>query len=315
MLSGHLGQAVNSFKEDIMRRSTLTGAALAALAFLFIASWMGTAGADKPGGYVETDLVTNRPNLKDVNGIVHPLNNPNAIVDANLVDAWDITEDITESATSRFWVSANGSGTALSYDLLSSNPLVAIKNSLSVSIPPPGKAGVGRATGTVFNTTVNLPASQQDFIISGYAQPGCSTNTAKATARLLVATEQGTIVGWAPTLYPTQSLCMAGGTSTHGIIAVNHFGAAHYKGLAIATDGTGATFLYAANFLTGQVETYNGTFGLVTMFTDSNLPTKDESGAAVTYVPFNIVPITVDGNLELRSGSEILHRTISGISA
>jgi len=43
-----------------MRRSTLTGAALAALAVLFIASWMGTAGEDKPGGYVETDLVTNR---------------------------------------------------------------------------------------------------------------------------------------------------------------------------------------------------------------------------------------------------------------
>ena len=147
-----------------MRRSTLTEAALAALAVLFIASWMGTAGADKPGGYVETDLVTNRANLKDVNGIVHPVNNPNAIVDANLVDAWDITEDITESATSRFWVSANGSGTAQSYDVLSSNPLVAIKNSLSVSIPPPGNVGVGRATGTVFNTTVNLPASQQEFI-------------------------------------------------------------------------------------------------------------------------------------------------------
>ena len=175
-----------------MRRSTLTGAALAALAVLFVASWRGTAGADNTGGYVETDLVTNRANLKDVNGIVHPLNNPNAIVDANLVDAWDITEDITESATSRFWVSANG-GTAQSYDVLSSNPLVAIKNSLSVSIPsPPGTVSSnGRPTGAVFNTTVSLPTSQQEFIISGFAQPDCSTNTAKATARLLVATDAG----------------------------------------------------------------------------------------------------------------------------
>jgi uncharacterized protein (TIGR03118 family) len=279
-----------------MRRSTLTGAALAALAILFVAP--GDSRADTTRGYVETDLITNRANLNDVNGIVHPLNNPNAIVDANLLDAWDITEDITESATSRFWVSANGSGTAERYNVLSSNPLVA-SNSLSVSIPPPGKVGFGRATGAVFNTTVNLPASQQEFIISGFAQPGCSTNTAKAAARLLVATEQGTIVGWAPALYPTQSLCMAGGTSTHGIIAVNHFGGAHYKGLAIATDRTGATFLYAPNFLTGQVEIYDGTFNLITTFTDPHLPTKDESGAAVTYVPFNIVPITVDGNLEL----------------
>jgi hypothetical protein len=194
MLSGHLGQAVKSFTEDIMRRSTLTGAALAALAILFVASWMGTAGADNTGGYVETDLVTNKASLTDANGIVHPLNNPNAIVDAKLVDAWDFTE----SATS-FWVSAEGSGTAQRYDVLTSNP-VAIKNSLSVSIPsPPGTVNPnGRPTAAVFNTTVNLPTSQQEFVISGFAQPDCSTNTAKATARLLVATERGTIVGWAP---------------------------------------------------------------------------------------------------------------------
>ena len=185
------------------------GAALAALAVLFVASWMGSAGADEPGGYVETDLVTNKASLTDANGIVHPLNNPNAIVDADLRDAWDITE----SATS-FWVSANGSAAARRYNVLTSNPM-AIENSLSVSIPPPPPGhGTGRPTGAVFNTTVNLHTSQQEFIISGFAQPDCSTNTAKATARLLVATEQGTIVGWAPTLYPTQSLCMAGGTST-----------------------------------------------------------------------------------------------------
>jgi hypothetical protein len=101
-----------------MRRSTLTGAALAALAVLFVASWRGTAGADNTGGYVETDLVTNRANLKDVNGIVHPLNNPNAIVDANLVDAWDITESATA-----FWVSAEGSATAQRYNVLTSTSI------------------------------------------------------------------------------------------------------------------------------------------------------------------------------------------------
>ena len=44
-----------------MHRSTLTGPALVALGALFVASWMGTAGADKKGGYVETDLVVGGP--------------------------------------------------------------------------------------------------------------------------------------------------------------------------------------------------------------------------------------------------------------
>jgi len=82
---------------------------------------------------------------------------------------------------------------------------------------------------------------------------------------------------------------MAGGTSTHGIIAVSHFGGAHYKGLAIATDGTGATFLYVTNFRAGRVEKYDGGFNLVDTFTDPKLPRH--------YAPFNVVPINLNGSM------------------
>jgi uncharacterized protein (TIGR03118 family) len=53
-----------------------------------------------------------------------------------------------------------------------------------------------------------------------------------------------------------------------------------YKGLAIATDTHGATFLYVTNFKRGQVEIYDGTFGLVDTFTDPDLPKG--------YAPFNV---------------------------
>jgi uncharacterized protein (TIGR03118 family) len=102
-----------------------------------------------------------------------------------------------------------------------------------------------------------------------------SKGSASAPARFLFATEDGTIVGWAPTVDPT-----------HGIIAVPANCAspvnAVYKGLAIATTGTGA-FLYAANFQTGVVDMYDVNFHVVKSFTDP------DAGAA--FHPFNVAVI------------------------
>src|SRR5207249_3547482 len=57
-----------------------------------------------------------------------------------------------------------------------------------------------------------------------------------------------------------------------------------YKGLAIATDGSGVTRLYAANFRSGHVEVYDTSFMPATLpagaFTDPNLPKG--------YAPFDI---------------------------
>ena len=90
--------------------------------------------------------------------------------------------------------------------------------------------------------------------------PAPHTCTPKAAVpSFLVATEDGTIVGWNSNLYPTQALCLAAtaaGQNNHGIIKVdNSKGGAVYKGLAVATDKNGTTFLYVTNFHAGQVET------------------------------------------------------------
>jgi hypothetical protein len=88
----------------------------------------------------------------------------------------------------------------------------------------------------------------------------------------LFATEDGTIVGWSSTLFPGTpaglAACQAAAAAVPGtvnpnvtpnntgIIAKdNSAGGAVYKGLAVATDKNGTTFLYVTNFHAGQVET------------------------------------------------------------
>jgi uncharacterized protein (TIGR03118 family) len=282
-----------------MYRSMLVGSGLATLAVLIAGSWMGTAEADKKAGYIETDLITNKPSLTDKNGIVHPINNPNAIVDGKLQNPWGLTS----TPTSPFWVSDNASGVSTLYNVPSSNPFVASNTGLRVvTIPAPGSLGGGAPTGAVFNSA----QAQGAFMITGFlftATPKCSHTTAVAT--FLFATEDGTIVGWNANLYPTQDLCNAGALNqnNNAIIAVDNSAISHpgspgavYKGLAIGTIGT-EPVLYATNFRGGRVEVFTDTdfaagSGYTSQFTDPNLPGS--------YAPFNVVPVTLsNGTVEL----------------
>jgi len=183
--------------------------------------------------------------------------------------------------------------------------------------------------------TCVAPKCTPQFMITGYLftaktagtppvvvtpAPTCSTTPTTAPASFLFATEDGTIVGWSSTLFPATpaglAACQAAAAAVPvgtvnpnvtpnntGIIAVDNsargngnkgkgYGqGAVYKGLAIATDPvSGGTFLYATNFKRGQVEIYDGTFGLVDTFADKT---------AKGYAPFNVVPVTLSGNVEL----------------
>lgn len=81
------------------------------------------------------------------------------------------------------------------------------------------------------------------------------------TAFFLFATLDGTISGWAPQSNPNEA-----------IIAVNNSASgAVYTGLAITSKPSG-NFLYAADVANNKVDVYDGTFNLVTSFTDSTLP-------------------------------------------
>src|SRR5262249_38736757 len=221
-----------------MRRSTLATALVA----VFI-SYLGAPAAVKAGGYIETDLVSNRPGA--------------VIQDLKLVNGGGRVA----GPTTPYWVSENGTGVATRY-AGPSGGLTVSKNPLELSIPTCDDLSghSGTPTGVVFNSTTG-------FVIS--------KGSASAPARFLFATEDGTIVGWAPTVDPT-----------HGIIAVPADFAspvnAVYKGLAIASTG-GRAFLYAANFQTGVVDMYDANFHVVKSFTDP------DAGAA--FHPFNVAVI------------------------
>ncbi len=141
-----------------------------------------------------------------------------------------------------------------------------------MTIPAPPSAGPGAAgapDGTVFNPTPD------GFVVSkgGVSQP----------SRFLFATEDGTIVGWNPTV-----------DKTHGLIAVDRSQAtdktgdvgAVYKGLALVTT-PGGKFLYASNFRFGTVDEFDSNFHLVNSFTDPSVPAG--------FAPFGIH--NINGNL------------------
>ncbi len=128
----------------------------------------------------------------------------------------------------------------------------------------PGSAnGAADATGIVANTTT-------DFVVTN--------GTASAPARFIFDGEGGTILGWEPTVDPTNA-----------IIAYTDTGGAEYTGLAIAAD-SGANFLYAADFQNNKVDVFDNTFQKVTVaggFTDSTLPAG--------YAPFGIQALQIGG--------------------
>jgi uncharacterized protein (TIGR03118 family) len=266
-----------------MRRSTLA----TVLAAVFI-SYLGTPAAVKTGGYVETDLVVNKSPLTDKNGIVHI----GQVQDPNLLNPWGVTETPTGSP---FWISDNAAGVATLYNVPATAPNSVTKNPRVVSIPTPkDPLGGGSPTGTVFNITT-LPGATPGFMISGVKGDGVTETSAPAT--FLFATEDGTIVGWNPGVFPPGQTGSNPPGSNFGIIALDNSGnnftvppssatGAVYKGLAIATDAKGQTRLYVTNFRSGMVEMYNEGFmalGSPPAFVDPKLPDS--------YAPFNIVPV------------------------
>ncbi len=191
--------------------------------------------------YVQSNLVSDIPGLAKV-------------TDPNLKNPWG-----TSTAPGLpIWVSDNNAGVTTLYDGAGQPiPLQAKPPLNAVTIPAPpsaGKGAIGAPTGTVFNPTGS------GFVVS---QKGAS-----ASSRFLFATEDGTIVGWSPTV-----------DRVNGIIAVDRSTVTDpagdvggvYKGLALVTTPAG-TFLYATNFRFGTVEVFDSNFSLVKTFTDSGVP-------------------------------------------
>jgi uncharacterized protein (TIGR03118 family) len=233
------------------------------------------------GTVLQTNLVSDLPGVA-------------AIQDPNLVNSWGITE----SQTSPFWISDNGSGLSTLYFVPGAGGTPVSINPLVVNIPTPVSPTGGTPTGTVFNTG----SSGGAFQVTG---PNKAGQTMSAPAVFLFDTEDGTIVGWNPAIDPTKQFAGPGGVSAQAVIAVDNSGnnftnpdpdqqtGAVYKGLAIATsttpiipaDANSTALLYASNFRAGTVEVYDAKFSKPTglpagAFTDPDLP--------VGYAPFNV---------------------------
>jgi len=164
---------------------------------------------------------------------------PADVLDPTLVNAWGLVA----SATSPWWIADNGADVSTLY-----NGNTGAKLALTVSVP-------SAPTGVVFN---------------GGAGFAVSRGTASAPARFIFATEQGTVLGWSPSVAPTLA-----------VVAVdNSPGGAVYKGLAIASTAAGNR-LYATHFHTGTVDVFDAGFHPVSAgFSDATLPPG--------YAPFGI---------------------------
>jgi len=153
-------------------------------------------------------------------------------VDPLLVNAWGLAYGPGKA----FWISDNGSGWSTLYNGAGD------AEKLQVVVPSASGAGPGSPTGIVFN-------GSSDFAVQG------------SSAFFLFATLDGTISAWAP-----QANLNA------AIIAVDNSAAgAVYTGLAVTNYASG-NYLYAADLANNKVDVYDGSFNLVTSFTDPSLP-------------------------------------------
>jgi len=183
-----------------------------------------------PSAFVQTALASDIPGLA-----------PNT--DHNLVNPWGFFE----TSSGQFRVAANGTGRGILFDADGE------KSGADIKIPPP--AGSPAGTTSTPNGVINNPTS--DFVIT--------VNGKSAPATLLFSTEDGTIVGWNPSL-----------SRTRAVIAADQSGnGAVYKLLTMGSAG-GANYLYATNFHNGTVDVFDGNFAPHTFFpgqfTDANAP-------------------------------------------
>ena len=243
-----------------------------ALSPLVIGAGAATAAKVPGSGTVlQTNLVSDLPGVA-------------MATDPNLVNPWGISE----SGGSPIWISDNNAGVSTLYQVPGASGTTVSVNPLVVNIPTPVSLTDGTPTGTVFNVAGSA------FPITGKNSQGQTTTV---PAVFLFDTEDGTIVGWNPTI--------AGPGSKQAVIAKDNSGnnftnpdpnkqtGAVYKGLAIATsptpiiagDANSTSLLYASNFRAGTIEVYDANFDLVTTlppgaFTDPSLPKG--------YAPFNV---------------------------
>jgi len=208
---------------------------------IFLACFLGlvTAGpvpvVAQTNGYQQTNLVSSVPGLA-------------VQTDPNLANPWGIAVDSSQT----FFISDNHRGVVKAYDAFGDSVFPGLfgllPTELSNARPTP--------SGIVINPT-------DSFILDGVA------------SHVLIATEEGTISGWA---------AVNGDRPEFAAKAIdNSLEGAVYKGLAVLTPDCCAPLLVVTNFNSGFIEPYTSFFAPLAppgSFSDPTLPTG--------YAPFGI---------------------------
>ena len=168
--------------------------------------------------------------------------------DTNLVNPWGISF----GPTTPFWVSDQGTQVATLYN--GAGQPYPVGSPRVVNIPPSGTSG---PTGQVFNNT------------TGFIIPTASGGNGLA-ASFIFANLNGTISAW--------------NAGTEAQLTATTGGAV-YTGLALATNTSGSTFLYAANAAgAGGITVFDTNFMPATHFAGKFV----DPNAVAGYTPYNI---------------------------
>jgi uncharacterized protein (TIGR03118 family) len=176
----------------------------------------GGYGSNMPAAPTPTDRFTSTALISDQPGAAH--------LDARLVDPWELTI----GGGSALWLTNHGSASSSLY------------NAADLSLPallvaaPAGNAGSARPTAAAFN-----PANGFEIMAGGHS----------GVARFIVASDGGTLSGWAPSL--ASDLAVVGFDAA----AAN----AVYTGLIMRPQGVESVLL-ATDFRNGSVETFDAGF-------------------------------------------------------
>jgi uncharacterized protein (TIGR03118 family) len=212
-------------------RARIVGMAVAAA--IITASAIGAASASaRPSASSESNSYVVHNLVSDIPGRAD-------FLDPDLVNAWGLAA----LPTSPWWVADNGTDVSTLYRADGS------KVPLTVEVP-------NAPTGTVAN-------SGSHFVVS--------KGSASGPALFIFSTEEGTILGWNPSV-----------DSTHAVVAVPASDDAVYKGLAIALTASG-DFLYATDFRNARVDVFDGSFNRV-----NNPGAFVDPGIPAGYAPFGI---------------------------
>jgi uncharacterized protein (TIGR03118 family) len=173
--------------------------------------------------------------------------------DSHMINAWGLTF-IAADGGSPFWINDEGTGVS---ELIDGKGKI-FKALPFVTIPGPTAGTMGKPTGIVGNAT------------GQFAIPGSTS------ALFIFATEDGTIAGWNESIGATAMTILTNAGEV-------------YTGLALATNSSNASFLFAANSK-GTIDVFDTNFAPVTTtggFSDPGLPAG--------FTPYGIAAL--DGNV------------------